>query len=193
VDAELGHAVEPGAELGEPPRHPALRDGRVEVRDLRADAGGDLVAAGVRVRPLDADPQVALVAPAGRDEDPLLDPPGDGSAVALGVVLGRAEREQPQRPAQQHDLAALRRVQNADQAEGEAAEENPVGACEPLEVLDAPDLVELGARQRHVGHLLGRHAAVLGGGLLGGLDYLDPAERAAAALEKASWVAWPHV
>ncbi len=161
VDPQLGDPVEVAAH----PREPApAGDERVEVGHLGLHGAGDQVRARVLLAvgrgAAHRQAQVALRASRRGHEQALLDPPRDHAAVALGLVLGLVEGEQHERPPEHRDLAAVLAVEDPEDPQRDPREEPPVGGRQALEVLGAPDAVELRAGERDLGLLLGAHAAV---------------------------------
>ena len=128
-----------------------------------------------------------LVRPVGRHQQAPLDPPGHRPAVALGLVLGRVEGQQRERLAEQAHLAALVGVDHPQDPQRHARQEAPVGAGQPLQVLGAPDPVQLGPGKGDLGLLLGGHAAVRRGLGLGDVQDLHPRASLTPAADALAW------
>ena len=165
---------------------------RIEVHDLGRHEHRHLVGPVLRRLAVDAQPQKAAPAPAPRHQHAAVDGPGDRAAVGVELVLRLVEPEQDERAAQEHDVARVLAVEHPDQPEREARQEAPVGARQPLQVLGRPDLLELGARDRDLGHLPAPERAVLRVAGLRHLHDRHAPERAPVALEQAARVARPH-
>src|SRR5687768_1225767 len=129
--------VEEGADPGEPAG--ASQEG-IEVRHRRADPHPRLLAAVVEAA--DVDPQVAAAATRARDQDALLDRPGDPSEAGPDVVDRRAEAQQHEPAPAQHDESARRAVADLEEAERDPLEVSPVRPSQALERLRPPQLLQ---------------------------------------------------
>ncbi len=150
------------------------------------------VLAGIVRRPVHRDPQEAPAAPGGRHEQPAVDPPRDRARGRVGVVVGREEAQQHERPAEEHDLSRRRPVHHTQEAERDLLEIGPVRAGEPLQVLGRPDPVELLAREADLRLLPARDAAV---GLVLRLRLLDdahPRQAVGPHRKQSPWIPLSH-
>ena len=93
VDALLGLRVDPNAD---PRERAGTSQPRIEVVDLHPHADPALAIRALRPRRLERQPEESTIPPVSRDQDPALDPPGDGAVTsprrrtpASGSAVGR--------------------------------------------------------------------------------------------------------
>ncbi|MCB0876947.1 MAG: hypothetical protein KDB46_12210 [Solirubrobacterales bacterium] len=170
--------VEPRSEARE---RAASAQARVEVLDLDAGDQPDvielrvlLVVDAVAVAALNRHPQMTLPAALTGDQQAFVDRPGDLAGAIPGLVAGGAETKQGDPPERRH-RPVLVGVDDADDAEREAAQERPVAAGEQLEAVGGPDPLEHVAPDDDLGLLDGADgAAALHPDGVVGLEDLDP-------------------